>query len=256
MNCALPLKQQREKREMGDIVRTSNGLVVLWAASRVLGGGATHMVQAFAPSRPLMRQRPNSLHILADPEHIISRTNPKNHMYVLRKDRITTITRHDKTSLNLWGDNMFPFSLLRPVSTVEEMEKKIKMENWRNSYGEQKRTKQRTVYDRDAWVKHRSNDRIFRNLRTTFNSGVLRQLGTEVFLVIAVAVGVVFWNSVFATGFVDLNGVQLSPLLTEIFGIARPDRFLFRLPEFIFLLSLPALSLLLGKCALPAYEKV
>jgi ion channel-forming bestrophin family protein len=43
-------------------------------------------------------------------------------------------------------------------------------------YGEESRKYRRTVYSHDDWVKHRSPDRFWKNLRTTTNSGIYKVL--------------------------------------------------------------------------------
>lgn len=62
-------------------------------------------------------------------------------------------------------------------------------------YGEESRRYRRTIYTHEDWVKHRSENRINRNLRGIFKSGVLRQLKNEVGSVVASASLVVVWNS-------------------------------------------------------------
>ena len=132
-------------------------------------------------------------------------------------------------------------------SNSKEEQEKTRIESLKSSYGEKSRKNRRTIYNHDLWVKHRSSDRIFKNLSTTLNSSVLRQLGTEVAFVIVIASIVAVWNSVFVIGYQDLEGFYEEPLLLELFDIESPKRFLLVLPGFLFTLSMPALSLLLGE---------
>eukprot|EP00977_Amphora_coffeiformis_P030353 scaffold46464_cov199-Amphora_coffeaeformis.AAC.3 len=93
-------------------------------------------------------------------------------------------------------------------------------------YGESSRKYRRTVYSHKDWVVHRSNDRLFTNLKGIFFSGIIRQLQKEVSVVTAVATFCVVWNDVCVPRVV----VDLPHLV---------------LPLLPFTLSSPALGLLL-----------
>jgi putative membrane protein len=91
-------------------------------------------------------------------------------------------------------------------------------------YGESSRKYRRTVFTHEDWIKHRSSDRLFTNLSSIFQSGIVRQLFEEISLVAAIATAVVIWNG------------KLAPE----YGL--PD---LCLPKAPFTLSSPALGLLL-----------
>ena len=61
-------------------------------------------------------------------------------------------------------------------------------------YGEESRKFRRTVYTHEDWVKHRSPDRFFKNIRSTTKSGIykVRRIVLLV-LVLCIGVGVVYW---------------------------------------------------------------
>jgi Bestrophin, RFP-TM, chloride channel len=107
------------------------------------------------------------------------------------------------------------------------------------AYGEESRKYRRTVYSHDDWVKHRSPDRFWRNLRTTFSSGIYKNIGNEVAVATAVAVVVVVWNALVG-GYLDFDGVRQQGLLQ---GGNLP---MLGLPLTPFTLSSPSLGLLLG----------
>lgn len=104
-------------------------------------------------------------------------------------------------------------------------------------YGEQSRRFRRTFFSHEDWRKHRSSDRLLKNLRTTLKSGVVRQLANELFLVAIVAVTLCLWNALLVTGYQDFVGLLHPPLSTNM-----P---LLSLPMEPFSLSSPALGLLL-----------
>ena len=108
------------------------------------------------------------------------------------------------------------------------------------SYGEESRQFRRTVYTHDDWVKHRSPERFWRNVRAIGVSGVYKNLATEVAVTTSIASFIVVWNMVFG-GYTDLSGVSQPPLM--------PDALMpiLNLPLTPFTLSSPALGLLLGK---------
>jgi hypothetical protein len=107
------------------------------------------------------------------------------------------------------------------------------------SYGEESRRYRRTVYTHDDWRRHRSPDRFPYQLSNLFNSGIYKNLAREVAATTAVAAFIVFFNSVVG-GYTDFEGVEHAALVTSswlpILG----------LPQAPFLLSSPALGLLLG----------
>ena len=74
------------------------------------------------------------------------------------------------------------------------------------TYGEESRPYRRTVYTPDDWVKHRDPDRFFRDLLTTFDSGVVVQITKEVSVVTTIALTALLWNAFAVDGYCDLEG--------------------------------------------------
>lgn len=117
--------------------------------------------------------------------------------------------------------------MTRPQSPVRSGSlKEATYELGRVPYGESSRKYRQTVYSHSDWVKHRSNERLFTNLRGIFYSGIIRQLKNEVGLVASLATFCVAWNDF------------LVPLSDHAFPCLV-------LPLFPFTLSSPALGLLL-----------
>jgi putative membrane protein len=78
-------------------------------------------------------------------------------------------------------------------------------------YGESSRKYRRTIYKHEDWVKHRSSDRLKDNLKGIFVSGVVRQLQSEVLLIMSVAASVVLWNNDLSP-YLNMGKVSLSTL--------------------------------------------
>ena len=108
------------------------------------------------------------------------------------------------------------------------------------SYGEESRKYRRTVYTHDDWVRHRSPDRFWRNLRAFTSSGVYKNLAKEVVATTSVATFVVVYNCLVG-GYEDFAHNHYDPLFNS------PLLPLFGLPLAPFTLSSPSLGLLLGK---------
>lgn len=109
------------------------------------------------------------------------------------------------------------------------------------SYGEESRKYRRTVYTHDDWVKHRSPDRFVRNVVSTLNSGIYKNIAGEVIAVTSVAVVACLWNGIVGD-YMDFSGVQhAGPLKDTILGNAKLS-----LPITPFQLSSASLGLLLG----------
>jgi putative membrane protein len=105
------------------------------------------------------------------------------------------------------------------------------------SYGERSRRFRRTSFTHEDWILHRRSERLLQNLLSTFQSGVVRQLFTELSLVASISLVTCLWNALLVTGFQDFAGVLHSPLVRN-FPLAS-------LPLEPFSLSSPALGLLL-----------
>jgi putative membrane protein len=85
-------------------------------------------------------------------------------------------------------------------------------------YGEDSRKYRRTVFTHSDWVKHRASDRLFSNLSSIFQSGIVRQLFEEITLVAAIATTVVIWNDII----VPRYGVPMLSLPTAPFTLSSP----------------------------------
>lgn len=107
-------------------------------------------------------------------------------------------------------------------------------------FGEGSRKYRRTVYTHDQWVKHRSTDRFANNLGTLLNSGIYKQVGTEVAATVAVAVAVCVWNALVG-GAQDFGGVVHDPLIRGDWATKAG------LPMEAFTIVSPSLGLLLGE---------
>jgi len=107
-------------------------------------------------------------------------------------------------------------------------------------YGEGSRKYRRTVYNHDLWVKHRSPDRFFSNLRTLVNSGIYKQVGKEVAATVGVASFVCLWNALVG-GYQGFDGTMHDPIIHNAFFQVVG------LPMIPFTILTPSLGLLLGK---------
>ena len=107
-------------------------------------------------------------------------------------------------------------------------------------FGERSRRYRRTVYTHDQWVKHRSPDRFKSNLSTLFQSGIYKNVGSEVFLTVSVAVSVCVWNALVG-GYQDFAGVMHDPVIQEAWAQKVG------LPMEAFTLLSSSLGLLLGE---------
>lgn len=94
-------------------------------------------------------------------------------------------------------------------------------------YGEESRKYRRTVFEHKDWLLHRSNTRLFDNLKNTIKSGVVRSILLEVYTATSIAIFVCMWNALI------LNTPNLSKV------------FLLSLPLAPFTLSASSLGLLL-----------
>ena len=107
-------------------------------------------------------------------------------------------------------------------------------------YGEESRKYRRTVYTHDDWVNHRSTDRFVRNILTTTNSGIYKNVGREVAVATGISTFIFLWNML-ASGYTDLAGVSQPGALSDLLPALS-------LPLTPFTLASPSLGLLLGKC--------
>jgi putative membrane protein len=100
-----------------------------------------------------------------------------------------------------------------------------RVQTGRVPYGEESRKYRRTVYAHADWPRHRASSRLFKNLRTTIFSGVVRGFLGQVATVACIALFVVVFNLI----------------ATRWWSAAM----LLSLPSLPFTLSSPALGLLL-----------
>lgn len=108
-------------------------------------------------------------------------------------------------------------------------------------YGEDSRRFRRTYYNNESWLRHRSSDRLIRNFTSMISSGIFRQLLRDIGVVAIVSTLIVAWNCGLVVGFDDLTGHHHEPIINS------PCLPLLELPRDPFILSSPALGLLLGK---------
>jgi putative membrane protein len=101
----------------------------------------------------------------------------------------------------------------RPGSLAEALVDKAP-----DRYGESSRKYRRTVFTHKDWIKHRSSDRLFSNLSSIFQSGIVRQLFEEISLVGAIATTVVIWNGILAPKY----GLPALCLPTAPFTLSSP----------------------------------
>jgi putative membrane protein len=98
-------------------------------------------------------------------------------------------------------------------------------------YGEESRKYRRTEFEYEDWVEHRTSEKIFRNLKGLFFSGIVRQLKEEIILISLSAAFVVLWNDFLL---LPDNGDSWMSMLPHL-----------SLPALPFTLCSPALGLLL-----------
>jgi hypothetical protein len=113
-------------------------------------------------------------------------------------------------------------------------------ENGALSYAERSRPYRRDVFDHEEWVRVRSIKRFGDNLRTIFESVVVRQLMREIILTTAVSTFICTYNALLVNGFEDFAGIHHYPLAKGLSVFSMPSVFLS--------LTSPVLSLLLGAC--------
>lgn len=148
---------------------------------------------------------------------------PGNHAFVAKSHSPLLATKPStQTSLSMMGPPADPSAPLT------------------EQFGERSRRYRRTVYTHDQWVKHRSPDRFKSNLSTLFQSGIYKNVGSEVFLTVSVAVSVCVWNALVG-GYQDFAGVMHDPVIQEAWAQKVG------LPMEAFTLLSSSLGLLLGE---------
>lgn len=104
--------------------------------------------------------------------------------------------------------------------------------------GEGSRKYRRTVYTHAEWVKHRSPDRFANNLGTLLNSGIYKQVGSNVAIVTSIAAFVFAWN-LLVGGYQDFSGMMHDPIINQRWAM------MIGLPLTPFTTLTPSLGLLL-----------
>ncbi len=131
----------------------------------------------------------------------------------------------------------------RPSTELYNLEKLAKkevsdkqVEELMRNYGEKARVYRRDVFTSNDWIRYRRPDRFVDHLLNVYSSGLLRQLSFEISVLAVLSSFVVFYNDLFAEGFVDFSGHKYGPLLS------LPT---LQLPMLPFTLSTASLGLLL-----------
>lgn len=151
----------------------------------------------------------------------------------------TTISSRPKQIILKNNNHEHKNGVIRPQTTALSSSKE-ELNELLQSYGEQARKFRRTVYTHDDWLKHRSSDRFFRNLKSITDSGVNRNLYKEVIATVSVSAFIILWNGVFGD-YQDFSGVTHA-------GIFHDSSIpILALPLAPFTLSSSFLGLLLGE---------
>ena len=116
----------------------------------------------------------------------------------------------------------------------------------RRSYIETSRQFRRTRFGVDDWLKHRSPDRFYKNLKNVGTSGLYRGIIFQMSAVLTVATFVWGWNLFLADGFTLLNGAHVDGLFNAP---------VLKLPLTPFTLASPSLGLLLVFRTNTAYKR-
>jgi len=106
------------------------------------------------------------------------------------------------------------------------------------AYTENQRKDRRDIFMHPDWVRHRSNDRFFRNIKTTSSSGINQALSKELTFVTSAAAFIVLFNML-VSSYQDFDGIA-HPGALSFLNIPPLS-----LPAFPFTIVSPALSLLL-----------
>lgn len=127
----------------------------------------------------------------------------------------------------------------RPSKSSDKLLKAEYMQALQQSYSETSRRYRRNAFTSDDWLRHRRPNRFVQYLWTTLDSGIARQLASDLILIAAASTFVLLWNALLVQGYVDFQLVQHPPFFR---AGAVP---LLRLPLEPFTLSSPSLGLLL-----------
>jgi len=108
-----------------------------------------------------------------------------------------------------------------------------------SAFSEMQRKDRRDIFMHPDWVRHRSNERFFRNIKSITSSGINQALSTELTFVTSAATFIVLYNCL-AGSYQDFEGVA-HPGAFSFLNLPSP----LSLPAFPFTIASPALSLLL-----------
>lgn len=105
---------------------------------------------------------------------------------------------------------------------------------------EMHRRERRDFFNHESWVRHRSPPRFFDNLLQVPFSKVVWMIANEITIITFISVFLIAWNHLLVLGYEDFAGVLHEPIVP----LSLP---FLSLPAEPFLLSSPALALLLGR---------
>jgi len=127
-----------------------------------------------------------------------------------------------------------------PDGLTEKDEDYKGLEWWQqgSAYTEMQRKERRDIFMHPDWVRHRSNDRFFRNIKTITSSGTNQALSKELTFVTSAAAFIVLFNCLVGS-YQDFDGIAHPGALSFL------DLPPLSLPAFPFTIASPALSLLL-----------
>jgi predicted membrane chloride channel (bestrophin family) len=120
------------------------------------------------------------------------------------------------TSTQLWDARDDPTARLYNWSLERLAKKSIddeKVEILLANYGERSRAYRRDIFTASDWVRTRRPDRFVDNVRNTFSSALIWQIGYEAGLIGAFSFFLVLYNELLVDGWTDLGGGEHEPLL-------------------------------------------
>ncbi|KAL3930814.1 MAG: hypothetical protein SGBAC_011599 [Bacillariaceae sp.] len=120
------------------------------------------------------------------------------------RTKLTSSSSGSNTNLNIFKewDKRGLASLEQSTPGDQEVSKMM------DTYSEKSRLYRRNVFSAADWVRVRRSDRFMNNIKTTFQSGLIRQLAPELSAILSVSVLVVLYNDVLAVGYLDFGGIQ------------------------------------------------
>ena len=67
---------------------------------------------------------------------------------------------------------------------------------------------QHEVFNHNKWLQHRASDRFYSTLFQFGGSPIVKNLIDEVGVLIAVSLGIIFWNEMLVEGYTDFSGIH------------------------------------------------